>query len=93
MYTEPLTATSTRETSESTDATGHLTGQSDQFSLQESRADAKEPRGARCRRCCFWFKVRRQHSLQVQEQPSFESQASELQTCRCKTEFNAMWPF
>ena len=41
---------------------------------------------ARCRSCSFRFKVRRQHS-------SFENQASELQTYRHKTEFNAKWRF
>ena len=39
---------------------------------------------ARYRSCSFRFKVRRQH-------PSFESQASELQTYQRKTEFNAKW--
>jgi len=39
------------------------------------------------RSCSFWFKVRPQHTLQVSEYLSFESQASELQTHRRKTEF------
>jgi len=55
---------------------------------QESRAVAWEPHDVAA---VFGLKkVRRQHSLQVS---SFESHASELQTYRHKTEFNAKWPF
>jgi len=44
------------------------------------------------RTCSFRFKVYRQHSVQDQEEPSFESRASEVQTYRHKTELNAKWP-
>jgi len=48
--------------------------------IQESRAIAKKPRDAAA--VVFGLKF---------DEPSFESQASELQTDRRKTEFNAKW--
>ena len=55
--------------------------------IEQESHDVASKGTARCRSCCFRFKVRRQHSLQIQEKPSFESQASELQTYRRKTEW------
>jgi len=68
----------------------------DQCSLteneQESRAVARKPRDA----AAVLFRLKFADNIHYKfksSQLSFESHASELQTYRHKTEFNAKWPF
>jgi len=59
-------------------------------SLQKSLAVARETRDAAAAAVIFGLKF----ANNIHWGPtSFESQASELQTYRCKTEFNTEWPF
>jgi len=57
---------------------------------QESRAVARKPRDATV---LFGLKFADNIRYKFKEYSSFESQVSEFQTYRRKTEFNATWPF
>jgi len=60
---------------------------------QESRVVGRKET-VRCRSCCFWFKVRRQHLLQVYK--SSQASKTRRQSSKrtgAKTEFNAKWSF
>jgi len=62
-------------------------------SQQYKKAVLSQGNRARHRSCSFGLKFADNITTSLRVVNSFESQASELQTYRRKTEFNAKWPF
>jgi len=61
--------------------------------IQESRAVAKKPRDAAAVVFGLKFADNIHYKFKSSQASKFESQTSELQTYRRKTEFNAKWPY